>query len=216
MNATLRLVMGSVVAVLGAGTALGNYSFSVNQNIPDGNPVGLASVGTISGLADDGTIADVSVGLNISGGYNGDLYGYLEAPNGATVVLMNQPGVTGGNPFGYGGSGFDITLSDAGSATLQNTPETPGAVVTGTYQPVGSFSTLTGLNGDGNWTLFVADMSDGGGQAVLNNWSLDVAPAPEPGQVGAMGLLGLLGAAGWLHARWKKAGNSASSGKVPR
>jgi len=190
--------LATALATLGAH---GDIVFNVNEDIPDGNPVGLAPVGTVSGLGGNGLITGLSVDLSISGGYNGDLYGYLEAPNGSTVVLLDQPGVTGGNPFGYGGSGFNINLYDAASASLQNTPETPGAVVTGNFQPVGSLATLNGLSGDGNWTLFIADLSDGGGQPVLNNWSLSVSVAPEPGQVASLTLLGLVGAAGWVATR---------------
>jgi hypothetical protein len=188
-------LFGFAVAALVTGVARADYSFTENLPIPDGNPVGIAPVGVVSGLGGGGLISYLTVSLNISGGYNGGFYGYIEAPNGATATLLANPGVTGGNPFGYGGSGLNVTFADAATASLQTTPENPGAVVTGTYHPVVSFSTLNGLDGNGDWTLFIADDTSGASPATLNGWSLGFTPAtvPEPGQVAAMALLGLAG-----------------------
>src|ERR1051325_4446840 len=58
-----------------------NSGFNNGGAIPDGNPTGWSDTHAISlALPGDGTttqINDVNVRLNISGGYNGDLYGYL-------------------------------------------------------------------------------------------------------------------------------------------
>ena len=160
--------------------------------IPDGNPVGVTFVGTVSDIPSDGTVRGVlTVGLNISGGYNGDLYAYLVAPNGTMVVLLNQPGVTGGNQFGYGGAGLSVTLSDSASTSIQNANETDGVQFTGTYQAAGSLANFNGSVADGTWTLFFADMSSGGGTSTLNSWSLDITAVPEPVNV-ALGIFGAL------------------------
>ncbi len=50
--------------------------------IPDGNPVGAAFVGSVSDLTAGTTVGGLTVGWNTSGGYDGDLYAYLVAPNG--------------------------------------------------------------------------------------------------------------------------------------
>ena len=50
------------------------YTFSPNRAVPDGNPTGLALATNLSGMTD--FIANVTVSLNISGGFNGDLYAY--------------------------------------------------------------------------------------------------------------------------------------------
>ena len=181
----LPLTLGSLAAVLAVGTAQADvFVFTENVNIPIGNPVGLAPVGDVSTIPTDDVISGLTVGLNVSGGYNGALTAYLEAPNGSTVSLFNRPGLTGGNPFGYGGSGLNVTFSDTASTKLQTTPETFGSAVTGNYQAIGSLSTVDGLNDNGLWTLYIADDVAGGGQPVLANWSLDltVIPAPEPSQ----------------------------------
>jgi len=135
--------------------------------------VGVAFSGSVS---DAGGIAVgvLTVTLNVSGGYNGYLYSYLVAPNGTMTVLLNQPGVTGSNPFGYSGSGLNVTLSDTGGSSIQTTTEPAGVPFTGTYQAAGSLANLYGSPADGTWTLFFADLSSGAGPAELNSWSLEL------------------------------------------
>jgi hypothetical protein len=60
-------------------------SFADSGNIPDGNASGSAGTATASGFLP--TISDISVKLNISGGYNGDLYAYLSY-GGVLVPLL--------------------------------------------------------------------------------------------------------------------------------
>jgi subtilisin-like proprotein convertase family protein len=192
-----------------------NYTYSsgtVNTVIPDGNPVGISTSTSVPVLP--GTVTDVSVNLNITGGFNGDLYVYLAGPVGQLAVLLNRVGVTAGNAFGYSNAGFNIMLDQSG-ANIHNYQSgsytLSGGQLTGTWAPDGrnidpasapgmfdSASTAAGLsqfNGidpNGTWTLFLADMS-GGGQSTLNNWGLTIVTVPEP-QTWAM----LAGGAGML------------------
>ena len=85
-----------LLAVSGArGVLIENFTSGGSVGmIPDGNPDGAAFLGTVS-EAPGMTVGELTVTLNISGGYNGNLYAYLDAPNGTQVVLMNQPGVSG-------------------------------------------------------------------------------------------------------------------------
>ena len=80
--------------------------------IPDGNPNGVYS--TIAVADPDHQITSLSVTLNVSGGYNGDLYAYLSY-GGVLVPLLNRVGVSSGNSFGYSDPGFNITLSSSGT-----------------------------------------------------------------------------------------------------
>ena len=154
--------------------------------IPDGNPVGVSFAGTYDGATAGSTVGSLTVSLSISGGYNGNLYSFLVAPNGTMVVLLNQPGMTGGNPFGYAGSGLNVTLTDATTlggnpvTGIQTTAETPGQLFSGTYNAAGTLGTFNNSSANGNWTLFFADMAPGGGQAQLTGWSLDITAVPEP------------------------------------
>jgi len=176
--------IGLLAAVLGASVARGSLyteTFSgVNTAIPDGNPVGVSFSETISDIPAGSTVGGLAVDLTVSGGYNGNLYAYLVAPNGTLVMLLNQPGVTGVNPFGYAGSGLNVTLSDTAAGSIQTTPETAGSVFSGTYQAAGTLGNINGSAADGTWTLYFADMVPGGGQATLNGWSLDITAVPEP------------------------------------
>ncbi len=81
---------------------LTNLTVSVTNNaaIPDANPVGFASTLTVSGMT--GITTNLTVALNITGGFNGDLYAYLLSPQGSLVVLLNRVGMGSANFFGYG------------------------------------------------------------------------------------------------------------------
>jgi hypothetical protein len=117
--------------------------------------------------------------------------------------LLNQPGVTGGNSFGYAGSGFDhLTLSDTASSSIQTTSEAAGVAFSGTYQAAGTLADINGSPANGTWTLYFADLANGGGQATLTGWSLDITAVPEP-VVPAMGIfvVSLLAVAGIRRVR---------------
>src|ERR1043166_5732812 len=177
------------------------YTYSVNQPIPDNSSIGLTDSHSISGLGFQ--ITDVRVSLNISGGYNGDLYGYLR-PNGSPlVVLLNRVGVTSLDTDGYPNSGFNVTLAADAAHDIhfyQNfSPSYNGSgQLTGTWQADGranpldttrtSLASFDGLNPNGTWTLFFADQSPGD-QSTLLNWSLDVTAVPERADI-ALAILG--------------------------
>ena len=173
MAALLAMVMNAEASLYPIGT------------IPDGSPVGVSFTGTYDQAPLGATVSGLTVSLDISGGYNGNLYAYLVAPNGTMVLLLNQTGVSLGNPFGYAGSGFNVTLSDSATGSIQTTPETPGSVFGSglDYQAAGSLSGFNGLLADGTWTLFFADQTAGGGQAILNGWSLNITAVPEPANI---------------------------------
>ena len=154
------------------------------------------SVRSVSDIPGGSTVGGLTVDLTVSGGYNGNLYAYLVAPNGTLVTLLNQPGVTGGNPFGYGGSGLNVTLSDTAAGSIQTTAETAGAVFSGTYQAAGTLGNINGSAADGTWTLFFADEAAGGGQADVDRLESGNHRRARAGQCGA-GLLWRAAAGRW-------------------
>src|SRR5271168_122322 len=111
-----RMILGMMGVLLAAGSAratLYTETFDSGNEvgaIPVGNPVGITFSGTVSDVPAGQTLDNLTVTLDVSGGVNGSLYAYLVAPNGTAVTLLNQPGVTGGNPFGGFGSGLSVTL----------------------------------------------------------------------------------------------------------
>src|ERR1041384_6130967 len=70
-----------------------NFTNGFNNGgaVPDGNLAGWSDTRNISGIpgTNHGTdeILDINVFLNLSGGYNGDLYGYLVHSSGFAVLL---------------------------------------------------------------------------------------------------------------------------------
>lgn len=182
------LLLLGLTGVASATIVVVNTDWAVGQTIADNSSAGMTVSQTFTGL--DANINEVSVRLNVSGGYNGDLYGYLTY-NGQTVVLLNRvAGSTGGtygsaaSGFGTGtfGTGNSITLSDAGGdGAIHTISGSPVAV--GNYTPDsngGTFSAaFNGMNPNGTWTLFLADLS-AGSQSTLVSWGLNISVVPEP------------------------------------
>jgi hypothetical protein len=181
--------LGTGLAVRGGLYTEGPYTsgFANGGNVPDGNPTGWNDTRNVSDIPAGLKIGGVSVTFTVSGGYNGDLYGYLSHA-GALVPLLNRVGTgTGSEPtysFGYDDAGFNaVTLADGGANGNIHTYG-GGLVPTGTYAPDSGgltfAGTFGGLTPNGNWTLFLADLSSGGGQSTLVGWSLSITAVPEP------------------------------------
>ena len=203
MKTKLAILTVGLLTALGAqGALLTLSSGTLNAAIPDGNVNGYQSTLTFND-AYFNNVLDVDVKLNISGGYNGDLYVYLTHSSGFSV-LLNRAGRTSGNAFGYGDAGFNITLNDSAATDIHNYGGNGGAQLTGNWQPDARnvdpatvtdassrsafLSAFNSLDPNGTWTLFVADVS-GGDQSTLVSWELDITAVPEPTTV-ALGIFG--------------------------
>jgi hypothetical protein len=196
-------LMALKMAAVTHGQNVINTTWTLNTLLQPGNPVGFANSQTFQGLSTD-PITSVAVSLDISGGYNGGLYGYLVLQdannNTATEVLLNQIGTTPANPFGSDGAGLDnVTLSDTGTAngSIHNATGVP----TGLWEPDSANTldgTFGGMTANGTWTLFLADLDSGTPAPTLMRWSLnvDVTAVPEPASGWMAGFGGLLFLAG--------------------
>jgi subtilisin-like proprotein convertase family protein len=191
--------------------------------IPDGSSAGVSDTRTIG--VSTGELTSMSVSLDISTQFNGDIYGYLVHED-RIAILLNRSGTTASDRFGYADSGFRVTLSasptdeDIHTYRSITTPGT-GLPLTGNWQAdgrlvdpdsvintdsrLGTLSVFNGCNPYGNWTLYLADLSAGGASS-LNSWTLDITAIPEPAT--ATGLIGatLLGLAWWRRQRQHRAG----------
>jgi len=164
----------------------------VNTEIPDNNSSGLVSSIAVAGVGQSFT--SVEVVINTQNGWNGDLYAYLEH-NGVISVLLNRPGRTALNSAGAASSGMQLLLADSALTDIHTAISgTFGALATGTYMPDAraedpdfvtdasprslDLSVFNSQNADGNWTLFIADLS-GGDVATLSNWSITFVPEPS-------------------------------------
>lgn len=182
---------------------------NVAVDIPDGSSSGLArnlSVLTVTGNVETVTSLTVAVEITASPGkegFLGDLYIFLT--NGTnTAVLLNRAGRSLTAPAGYGDNQpLNVTFSDAAindihtyRDVLTGSPTTPlVSPLTGNWLPDGRptdpanvlntdlpsarLDTFVGAAANGDWGLFVADMS-GGGEHRLVSWTLTLNTVPEP------------------------------------
>ena len=199
MRMSMKMKLGIAASLLLAGSihaAVIDYNWSggfVNGTaVPDNNVNGWADSRTLSGL--NGTISGLAVTLDLTGGWNGDLYAYVQYGSGFTV-LLNRVGVSEAPPSGNAGEGFQVTFSADGTPGLHTYLGNGSGVLTGTWQPDGAgFNSFLGLNPNGAWRLFVADLNSVDLMTV-NSWGLhlELSAVPEPSEWAAMsfGLLGL-------------------------
>ncbi len=202
------MVAALVVAL--AHSARADFSIDFNSGFQDG---GAIADGSLIGWSDTrllavpfNTISDVNVRLNISGGWNGDLYAYLVHSSGFTV-LLNRVGATTGDSFGYSDGGLNVTFDTQANQSqdihfygsvagfdIQNgtawrpdgrniDPNSDGAAFDSTT-PSALLTSFNGINPNGSWTLFLADLVSGDAHAVTS-WGLqingfDTTPVPEP------------------------------------
>lgn len=177
--------------------------------VPDGNPNGVWSSIIVNGARP--AVLDVTINLNITGGYNGDLYAYLSY-NGQLVPLLNRVGVNSDNRFGADGSGMDVLLSDSAPVNIhaavngflngnyridgQNlSPLSPAANFNANGGSITLNQTFGGINPNGTWTLFVADLVSSSGSSTVNGWTLNITAVPEPG-IASLVVLGAIAFAG--------------------
>jgi subtilisin-like proprotein convertase family protein len=204
-----------------------NFTFAVNQAIPDANVNGLTLSTNLTGFGLDASIFNVNVSLDITNGFNGDYYAYLAGPDGGFAVLLNRVGLSNNaSAFGYSTAGLNLTLSDSAANDIhyyQNFSYSTngGGQLTGTWQTDGEtvdpmsaatnfltagqtamLASLEGTGANGTWTLFLADVSPGA-QGTLVSWGLDITTVPEP-RTSALLIAGVALLAGIRKFAWRK------------
>jgi len=200
----LKLLCGLVVLLASARlcAAAESATFSPGLAIPDNDANGVSDTETFSSSIT--SITNVQISLDISGGFNGDMYAYLRHGNTGFAILLNRVDRTAGNLFGSSDNGFNITLSSSAASDVHGA-SAGGGILTGTWQPDGRnidpenaldttartalFDSFNGLSASGDWTLFIADTSPVG-TATFQDWTLKVEGVPEPSAL-CLGLLGI-------------------------
>jgi subtilisin-like proprotein convertase family protein len=109
-----------------------------------------------------GTVAKVTVTINIMHTFDSDLTIFVLSPTGTAVELSAQNGGGGAN---YTNTVFD---DDAATSIVDGSPP-----FTGTFKPEIPLATLNGEAVNGTWQLQVLDGADGDGGA-LNGWSMQI------------------------------------------
>jgi subtilisin-like proprotein convertase family protein len=194
-NSSYLCVLGVLAfhSFAAASTTWNGPTWTVSTVIPDNDEVGFTDTRNITVPAIT-EIESLTVNLNFTGGWNGDLYAYLVHGSGFSV-LLNRPGRNLGNPDGSATVGMDITFDDSAFSDIHTAIPMSGGEVTGTWQPDGRetdpllvlntdartamLADFSGLDPNGTWTLFVADQSPGE-TSTLQSWSMTITAVPEP------------------------------------
>ena len=207
MKTKLVLALLTLMALRASATSPNvlSASWTGNQLVPDNNASGVAFTFNLTAPTFS-VITDVTVDLNLAGGWDGDIYAYLSHGSGFSV-LLNRVGRTAGNSGGLASAGFNVQLSDSYLTDIHNATGNP---LTGNYAPDGRnispfnavdtsprnalLGSFNNLNPDGTWTLFFADVSPLAVSSV-QSWtvSMNIIPTPEPGSLTLLGLAAGLG-----------------------
>jgi subtilisin-like proprotein convertase family protein len=206
------LCLGAVFASLACHATLYTTNWSsgfVNGGtVPDNNYSGWADTRSVAAIP-AGTFTSVAVNLQLSGGWNGDLYAYLVHSSGFSVLLDRVgTGIGGVSSFGYGDAGMNVTLASTGTSIHgYGGNSTFSSAPTGTWMTdntSGSLASFLTTNPNGTWSLFIADLSVGG-VTTVQSWGLqmDIVAVPEVETWVAAALAGAFGAF-WLNRQiWK-------------
>ena len=129
--------------------------------IPDNNPAGVSDVMTVDlGYGASTTVSEISVFVDVTHTWQGDLLVTLTSPMGTSVVLHNRTGSSADNIYGW----------------------YPTELV-----PAGDLGVFAGQLTNGDWTLSISDNA-GADTGSLNEWCLHmvfsgvVTSEGEPGE----------------------------------
>lgn len=153
------------------------YSNTTPVAIPDNVCAGgVASPISISGYTGAVTSSGISISINITHTYDGDLILSLRAPNGQMLALTRNTGSSGDN--------FTNTVFTDAAAALITTGTAP---FTGSFKPIATTATTCttttittftaigagAINPNGTWNLIAIDNAaiDSG---MINNWSITI------------------------------------------
>jgi hypothetical protein len=148
-----------------------------------------------------GILTEVRATLSLQGttagaGWASDMFASLNRNGAQTSILLNQVGVDGSNPGGYGYDGWNVSFRDnASNRDIHfGLPSGSNTILTGEWQPDGrqdpyssarSSAMLNVFNlssANATWNLVLADLNPVG-QMTLASWSLTftgVTAVPEP------------------------------------
>jgi hypothetical protein len=191
MNTLTFFALTSLLPSAVSAATITSYTYVVNTAVPDNSGIGLVSTQWIT--APIIPISGVTVQLTLAGGWSGDLYAYVTHDTGF-AVLLNRPGRTLADPSGSGATDLSVNLDDNASADIHTGIPNSGSVA-GTYQADGRsidpdnaldttprtafLSSFNGLDPNGEWSLYVADVATGD-TMTLASWSLNITLVPEP------------------------------------
>jgi len=196
---TLTALVSSLPA--SAQTFITTTNFTVDTMVPDADASGLANLQNISTPITN--LTGLRVALKVTGTWNGDLYCFL-AHGTNQAVLLNRLGRTETSKLGYNDAGLTLIFDDSATNSdihlyrLQLTGSQGTAIpgpLTDSWAPdarvtsptdvvdadtrsafLGSFN---GVDPNGEWVLFVADM-EAGDIHMVDSWALEMTGYTAP------------------------------------
>jgi len=200
-----RIVLASAAALLAAPAAL------AADWTTDGNGVGIidniydGSLGSMQGISilvsgEGPSLADIDVILDFSHTWVGDLVFKIEAPTGAVVFLMSRPGYSEPADDGSGccGTSSDAFLGTAyeiddaaGTSSEAFAGGGPGVFHSSGFSESHGLSSLTGIDPNGTWTVYIGDGA-GGDVGIYDGYTLQITSVPAPGAIALLGAAGLI------------------------
>ncbi len=183
-----------------------NYTFdNLNTSIPDNGELLLQETLDTGFSVINNITTSVEIEGTGSGGFNGDFF--VSLSHGSNyAVLVNRPGKTSSDPFGYYDDGINVTFDDSATngdihnyrQTLFGNETTPtSGALTGTWAPDGRavnsaavvntdsrtalLSSFTTWDSTSSWKLFIADDLRTGTSQV-KSWSLHITVTPQNGE----------------------------------
>lgn len=139
---------------------------------PIGLPNGTASINSDIVVGGSTTIQDVNVSVGMSHVWVGDLT-FTLSHDGTDVVIIDRPGRPA-STWGCSGDNIDATLDDEAAAAVEGQCNGSAPTINGSFSPNNALSAFDGGNGNGVWTLNVADAYTSADAGTLNNWSVEI------------------------------------------
>lgn len=136
-----------------------NFDNTESVEIPDNDPTGISSTITIS---DNIYISDITITLNITHGYVGDLKISLKNPTGEEIILIENSDKEGSN---FTNTIFDDTASTSISQG--------NASYTGSFKPKEALAIYNDTQSYGDWTLSIIDTAAEDKGSLLN-WEITI------------------------------------------
>jgi subtilisin-like proprotein convertase family protein len=148
-------------------------AFASATNLALAIPDGLGTTGPANGppvthtinVPDSGTIIGMTVNVDLSHTYIGDLIIRVIHPDGVTFADL-WSGDCGNN------DNLNVTFDDEAGAIVCASP------TVGTFVPFDSLSLFNGLDPVGDWQILLADFFQGD-TGVLNDWTLNICYEPS-------------------------------------
>lgn len=153
-----------------ADSGTSTVSSSSSMAIPDATATYNApsrATSTINVSTLTGRVTSVTVTIDETHAHQGDIGLTLITPSGIRIPLLSNLG-----NISAGGTGINLTLSDAATTYIQSVYN-PSGVLTGTYKPQSALSAAIGESANGAWQLEARDYQSTNA-GTLNSWSLTI------------------------------------------